>query len=87
MIVTPSEIIPISFNMYTTLYETYYRTEMKDWYLVQTCSQMKVAEIILPEVHGVQKAVTIESPKPHIPVKQVDRDRPKLGQGRAGIKC
>ena len=30
----PHEIIPISFNMYNVLYETYYRIEMKDQYLV-----------------------------------------------------
>ena len=49
----PHEIIPISFNMYNALYKTYYRIEMKDQYLVQTHSQMKVAIIILPEVHGM----------------------------------
>ena len=32
----PHEIIPISFNMYNTLYETYYRIEPQDQYLVQT---------------------------------------------------
>ena len=31
----PHEIIPISFNMYDTLYETYYRVEPTDRYLVQ----------------------------------------------------
>ena len=30
------EIIPILFNMYNTLYETYYRVEPTDRYLVQT---------------------------------------------------
>ena len=40
----PHEIIPISFNIYNFLYETYYRIEMKDWYLVQTQSQMKVTK-------------------------------------------
>ena len=30
------EIIPISFNMYNALYETYYRVELTDRYLVQT---------------------------------------------------
>ena len=81
----PHEIIPISFNMYNTLYETNYRIEMKDQYLVQT--QTKVAGIILPEVHGAWKAITIESPKPQIPIRQVDKNRPKLGRGRAGTKC
>ena len=32
----PHEIIPISFNMYNTLYETYYRIESQDRYQVQT---------------------------------------------------
>ena len=31
----PHEIIPISFNMYNTLYKTYYRIEPTDKYLVQ----------------------------------------------------
>ena len=70
----PNEIIPISFNMYNILYETYYRIEMKDQYLVQTCSQMKAARIVLPEVHRAQKPKTIESPKPQIPNKQVDKN-------------
>ena len=83
----PHEIIPISFNMYNTLYETYYSVEMKDQYLVQTQSQMKAAGIVLLGVHGVKKAITIESPKPQIPIKQVDKNRPMLGPGRAGIKC
>ena len=34
----PHEIIPMSFNMFSTLCETYYRIEMKDQYLVQTQS-------------------------------------------------
>ena len=39
------EIIPMSFNMYNTLYETWYRIEMKDKYLVQTCLQTKAVGI------------------------------------------
>ena len=31
----PHDIIPISFNMYNALYETYYRIEPQDQYLVQ----------------------------------------------------
>ena len=75
------------FNMYNALYEIYYRIEMRDQYLVQTRSQMKSTGIILPEVHGPWKAIPIESPKPQIPIKQVDKNRPKLGRDRAGIKC
>ena len=87
----PHEIIPISFNMYNVLYETYYRIETKDQYLVQTQSQMKAAGITLPEVHRAKKALTTnvlpEKPKPQIPTKQIDKNRPKLGWGRAGIRC
>ena len=46
-----------------------------------------MAGIILPEVHGAKKAIIIEGPKPQIPAKQVDKNKPKLGQGRAGITC
>ena len=60
---------------------------MKDQYLVQTQSQIKVARIILLEVHGSKKTLTIESPKPQIPAKPMDKNRPKLGLGRAGMKC
>ena len=87
----PHEIIPISFNMYNVSYMTYYRIETKDQYLVQTWSQTKVAGITLSEVHGAKKAVTTnmlpEKPKPQIHAKQVDKNRPKLGWGRAGIRC
>ena len=38
---SPHKIIPVSFNMYNTLYETYYRIETMDKYLIQTHSQMK----------------------------------------------
>ena len=53
----PHEIIPISFNMYNTLYETYYRIETTDKYLVQTHSQTKATGINLPEVHGTRKTL------------------------------
>ena len=48
--------------MYNTLYETYYRIEMTDKYLVQTCSQAKAAGIILPEVHGTRKTLVTSAP-------------------------
>ena len=83
------EIIPISFNMYNTLYETYYRIEMTDIYLVQTHSQTKAAGINLPEVHGARKTLVrrmpLEKQKPQIQEKQVDKNRPMLGRGRAGM--
>ena len=42
----PHEVIPISFNMYKTLYENYYGIEMEDQYLVQMRSQTKVTGIM-----------------------------------------
>ena len=51
---------------------------------------MKASRITLPQVHGAKKALTTnmlpERPKPQIPAKQVDKNRPKLGWGRAGIR-
>ena len=85
------EIIPISFNMYNALYETYYRIETAVKYLVQTWSQIRAAGVNLPEVHGTRKMIVtnmpIEKQKPQIQEKQVDKNRPKLGRGRAGMWC
>ena len=85
------EIIPISFNMYNTLYETYYRIEMKDKYLVQTHSQTKAVGISLLEVHSTKKTLVtntpIEKQKPQIQATQIVKFRPKLGRGRAGMQC
>ena len=86
----PYDIILISFNMYNVLYETYYRIEPQDQYLVQTQSQTKATGITLPEVHSVKKMldprVLPEKQKPQIQAKQVVKIRPKLGRGRAGIR-
>ena len=87
----PHEIIPISFNMYNALYEIYYRVELTDRYLVQMQSQMKAAGVSLPEVHSTRKMITVNTPiekqKPQIQEKQVDKNRPKFGRGRAGMWC
>ena len=85
----PHEIIPISYNMYKTLHEVYYKDSLIDGYLVKTRSQTKVAGIKLPEVHCTGKAIPIHSPiekqTPQIQERQVDNNRPKLGRGRAGM--
>ena len=77
----PHEIIPISFNMYKTLYETYYRIGPTDKYLVQMQSQMRATGVNLPEVHGTRKMIVtnmpIEKQKPQIQEKQVDKNRPQ----------
>ena len=85
------KIIPISINMYNALYETYYRNDPTDRYLVQMQSQMKAAGAKLPDVHGTRKTTAIHSPiekqKPQIQENQIDNNRPKLGRGRAGMQC
>ena len=47
-------------------------------------------EIMLPEVHATKKMLDTntlpENQKPQIHGKQVDKNRPWLGRGRAGIK-
>ena len=48
--------------MYNALYETYYRNGPTDKHLVQMQSQMKVAGVKLPEVHGTGKTIVIHSP-------------------------
>ena len=84
------EIIPISFNMYNTLYETYYRIELADKYLVQMQSQTRATGVNLLEVHGARKMIAVNMPiekqKPQIQEKQVDKNRSKLGRGRAGMQ-
>ena len=87
----PHEIIPILFNMYNDLYETYYRMEPQDRYQVQMQSQTKVIGVMLPKVHGTKKTLDMitlsEKQGPQIHVKQVVKNSPKLGRGRAGIRC
>ena len=52
---------------------------------------MKATGIMLPEVNGAKKMldtrVLPEKQKPQIQAKQVVKIGPKLGRGRAGIRC
>ena len=68
--------------MRETLKQKYYKVE-EDEFLVQTRSQTKSSGIKLPAVHSTTKTLV-----PHeIPEKQPSGiNRPKIGQGRAGIK-
>ena len=84
------EIIPISFNMRSVLQDKYYNLdEDREKYMVQTRSQMKASGVQLPEVHGSRKRLD-----PHkIPEKQPQpivgldvEKKPRLGQGRAGVR-
>ena len=73
----PHEVIPISFNMYNTLYENYYNIEIEDKSLVQMRSPTKATGITLAEVHGTKKMLDTNvlpgKQKSQIQEKQVDK--------------
>ena len=84
------EIIPISFNLRTVLQEKNYNLEgTNEKYMIQTRSQTKASGVQLPEVHGTWRGLD-----PHkIPEKQLQpkvrliiEKKPRLGQGRAGMR-
>ena len=79
----PHDIIPISFNMHSTLHEKYHNIETKDRYVVQTCSQTKSSGIKLPEVHGVKKTLDknllLEKEKIILQIKKNVENKPRLG--------
>ena len=95
MIVTHMRLY-LSFNMQNMLQSKYYNISEKEQgkYLVQTRSQAKSSGIILPDVHGIDKGKdqNIRLDK-HVlkliissEVKGISQVKPRLGQGRAGIK-
>ena len=86
----PHDIIPISFNMLNILHKRYYDLGLMDSCLVQTHLQTKSSGIKLPEVHRVRKILNTKSPtekqKIDPELKKGTEIKPRLGQGRAGIK-
>ena len=84
------EIIPISFNLRTILQDKYYNLEEeKERYMIQTRSQTKASGVKLPEVHRTRKGLDphkILEKQLQPVVKPVIEKKPRLGQGRAGIK-
>ena len=90
------KIIPILFNIQNVLQTRYYYIGDREQgkYLVQTRSQTNTSGIILPEVHSIDKGIdpNIRLEKQVIrPVispeaKGISQVKPRLGQGRAGIK-
>ena len=86
----PCEIILISFGTRAVLKDKYYSLEGEnERYMIQTRLQMKASGVQLSEVQGSRKGLD-----PHkIPEKQpqpivgsdIDR-KPRLGQGRAGVR-
>ena len=86
----PHEIIPISFDMQAILKDRYYNVGSDNKYLIQMCSEARTSGVKLPEVHGVDKCVNpnikperqvLKSPNPVI-----QPNKPKLGQGREGLR-
>ena len=51
----------MSFNMKNVLHNRYYSKSEKEQgkYLIQTRSQAKTSDIILPEIHGVDKGIDL----------------------------
>ena len=86
----PHDIIPISFNMHNVLHKKYYNLGRMDKYLVQTQPQTKSSRIKLPEVHDIKKILDTntlpEKQKTAPQVKKSIKIKPRIGQGRAGIK-
>ena len=86
----PCEIIPISFNLRTVLQDKYYSLEGEnERYMIQTRSQMKVSGVQLPEVHGSRKGLDphkIPEKQPQPIVRSSIEKKPRLGQGRAGVR-
>ena len=90
----PSEIIPVSFNVYNILEENrklgslgmHEKDEGK--FLVQMCSQAKTSSTTLLEVHGIRKKLdpNIRPEKQHALPKKEVAERSCIGQGRAGLR-
>ena len=85
----PHEIIPISFNTYNALYDTYYRIDPQDLYLVTDTITDKsdrndIARSAWCKGNIRHKGITRKT-KAQIQAKQVVKIRPKLGIGRTGI--
>ena len=87
----PSEIIPISFNIYSILEDNRHIDICKnndEKYLIQTRSQAKSSSTKLPEVHRVRKELNpnLRPEKQHTMPKQGISEKLQIGQGRAGLR-
>ena len=86
----PHEIIPISFNLRTVLQDKYYNLEGEnEKYMIQTRSQTKASGVQLPELHGSKKGLDphkIPEKQPQPIVRPSIEKKPRLGQGRAGMR-
>ena len=87
----PHDIIPISFNMHNTLHKRYYKIEMKERYLGQRCSQTKSSGTKITRSPWCKENMldTNLLPKKQKVIMQIKKtidNKPRLGQGRAGIR-
>ena len=87
----PSEIIPISFNVYNNLEENRNSGMCKKnegKFLIQTCSQARMSGTTLLEVHRVRKKLdpNMRPEKQHALPKKGVTERLCIGQGRAGLR-
>ena len=82
--------------MQGVLHERYYNIGTLERYLVQMRSQAKSSGVKLPEVHGVGKGLDpnilsekqiIQPLVSKVKVQQITQVKPRLGQGRAGLRC
>ena len=91
------EIIPVSFNMQDILQSRYYNLDegKVGKYFIQTRTQVKSSGIKLPDVHGIEKGLDLNIlPEKKVmklvavlKAKEVSQIKPRLGQGRAGLRC
>ena len=84
------DIIPISFNVRSVLQDKYYSLEEEsEKYMIQTRSQKKASGAQLPEVHGSKKGLDPHKKPENQPQPIVSSEigrKPRLGQGRAGVR-
>ena len=86
----PSEIVPISFNVYRILEgkRKIDACKNEEKFLIQTHSQAKTSSTKLPEVHRVRKELNpnLRPEKQHAMSKKSMTERPHISQGRVGLR-
>ena len=91
------EIIPVLFNMQSVLQSRYYNFDEGKIgkYFNQMRSQVKSSGIKLPEAHEIEKGLDLNilpekqimKPLAVTKAKEVSQIKPRLGQGRADLRC
>ena len=69
------------------LKDRYYNVGSDNKYLIQTHSQAKASGVKLSEVHSVDKGINPDiKPERQVLKSQNSANKPKLGQGREGLR-